>query len=157
MSSPNQLLTASQVARALKDTYWVNKAQGTVYNTYLWSEYATPNTIVPFSLTIKVYTPTSDFYADSRQYRGWIKLDGSVLMSDSTDGYQGQLRGDDTIVWQDGQVWQKTTIKPSTTIDQYSAEGNLMQAASMTNWFDQKFQASYPRYTRFFPYGNTYP
>jgi hypothetical protein len=150
----NSILTAAQTARAVNNSFWVNKEQGAVYSIYLWSEFATPNTPVPFALTIKVYTPSGGYYADSRQYRGWIKLDGSILMSNSTDGYSGTLQGDNMIVWADGQVWTRTTIKPTDKIDQYSAQGNLEQAALMNNQFHKNFNLHYPRYQRFFPYGS---
>jgi len=151
--SKNAVLTAAQTARAINNSYWVDKSAGVVYQIYLWSEFATPNTIVPFALTIHAYVPSGGYYADSRQYRGWIKIDGTVLMSNSTDGYSGTLSDENTIVWQDGNVWNRTTIKPSTTTDQYSAQGNLIQAAQQNTQFQNAYNAAYPRYQRYFPFG----
>lgn len=152
--SNNAVLTAAQTARAVNNSYWVDKARGVVYQIYLWSEFATPNTIVPFALTIHAYVPSGGFYADSRQYRGWVKIDGSILMSNSTDGYSGIVKDENTIVWQDGNVWNRTTIKPDTSLDQYSAEGNLIQAAQQNAVFQNQFNANYPRYQRYFPFGS---
>ena len=151
----NAYLTSSQVARSVANSYWADKRQGAVYGIYLWSDSPTPNTVVPFALTIKVYVPNGGYWADMRQYRGWVKTDGSILMSNSTDGYQGQLSPNgQSIVWSDGQVWQRVQIQPTNTIDQYSAQGNLDQAAQQNELFHKRFEASYPRYERSFPYGS---
>jgi len=154
--STNPMLLASQLARTLNNTFWANAEQGVIYGIYLWDMYAVPNTVIPYQLNIKVFAPSSGYYADSRQYRGGITLDGAILMSNSTDGYQGRMVNGingDTMIWTDGSLWKRVNIKPDNTIDQYSAEGALEDAKIASAWYNKTYNATYPANIGYLPWG----
>ena len=155
MSNKNQfgLQIATQVMNLVKDSYWINVAQNAVYQIVLWSPFAVPNNDFPYQCTIMVYTPSGQFYADRRQYRGAIRLDGAIVLSNSNDGFVGEI-DKDTIKWNDSSIWKRTAIEPNTKMNQYDPNSVFQQANEMNGVFHSRYEASYPQYARYFPYGN---
>jgi hypothetical protein len=148
------LQVATQVMNALKNSYWVNRDQKAVYHFTIWSEFAVPNTDFPYQCTVMVYVPNGQFYADKRQYRAAVRLDGSIALSNSNDGFVGKLLSKDKIQWNDGSMWERTKIPPSNQMNQYDPNTVMHQASAMNQVFHDRYEKTYPGFARYFPYGN---
>jgi hypothetical protein len=148
------LQVATQVLNNIKNSYWVNESQHAVYQIVSWSDFAVPNTDFPYQCTIMVYTPSDQFYADKRQYRGAIRLDGAIVMSNSNDGFVGKLINSNKIQWNDGSIWTRTVIQPTDKMNQYDPNSVMHQASVMNNVFHDRYETTYPQLSRYFPYGN---
>jgi len=143
---------AAQVAGRLgKQSYWVSPNHQVVFGVFVYNDYAIPNHQFPFQLRIGVYQPSADYLADQMLYLGGVGLDGSLSMTEVNNSFVGYLRDNNTIVWNNGMVWQRTQLPEDNSVNQYSAESAYQQAAVYSDIVNRGYNQAYPRPTKWLP------
>ena len=152
METP-QFTLAAQTATKLSDTsYWVCPAKQSVYAIYLYSPYAFPNSQYPYQLRVWNYAPSASFYADAQQWLGGIAIDGTIALTEMSNGWKGVMVDDNTIVWNDNSVWKRSSKPQETQRNPFSARSAYEQAVQYSSYINGIYNRAYPNLYKFNPY-----
>ena len=148
-----QMALAAQTVRVLGNTsHWVCPAKNSVFSIYLYSPYAFPNSEYPYQLRIWAYAPTQNYYADSQQWLGGVAIDGTIATTEMNMSWRGELIDENTIMWNDGSIWQRTTVPARNTNNPYSSQAAYNQAANYSSFVNTVYNRAYPNLFKYNPY-----
>jgi len=136
--------TVRSILNSIKDSYWIGNRSDTVYGIFINDESLYTNTMLPYRLTYRVYNSGRYAIADSFWYDGGVSLDGRLVILDDT---YGTLQGNNTIRWNNGDVWNRVSDVPQPRMNGTELQGAMDERES--TWLNEKMRATYPYYSQF--------
>ncbi len=145
LSNSSHLSKAYATAQALGLTsWWISPKTGLIVALYLYSPYAYANNEYPYQLRVWLYSPSQQYYADYQQYLGGIGVDGSINTTELNESWHGFLTDMNTIQWNDGSKWYRTTPPARSGMSPYSAEAAYEADERANTFFWNQYDRAYP-------------
>jgi len=136
--------TVRTILNSVKDSYWIGNRSDTVYGIFVNDESLYTNTMLPYRLTYRVYNAGRYAIADSFWYDGGVSLDGRLVILDDT---YGTLQGNNTIRWNNGDVWNRVSDVPQPRMNGTELQGAMDERES--SWLNERMRATYPYFSQF--------